>query len=67
MYSAASASKRWAGAIKTSAKIGFVQFIVAIQCIGFIEDRLHHRIGHVKRITFRLLRAGLGVLIPGLQ
>ena len=47
MYSAALASKGWAGAIKASVKIGFVKFIVAIQRIGFVEDRHHHRINQL--------------------
>ena len=47
MYSAALDSKSWAGAIKASSKIGFVKFIVAIQRIGFIEDRHHHRINQL--------------------
>ena len=54
MYSAALASKRCAGAIKASAKIGFAKFIIAIQRIGFIEDRHHHRINQLKEITLRL-------------
>ena len=53
--------------LKASAKIGFVKFIVGIQCIGFIEDGHHHGIGHAIEFTLRLLRAGLGVIIPGLQ
>ena len=46
------ASKRWAGAIKASAKIGFVKFIAAIRCVGFIEDGHHHRIIRFKEICF---------------
>ena len=52
---------------KASAKIGFVMGIAENQCIGFVADRLHHRIDQVKMITLRLLRAGLGVRIRGLQ
>ena len=60
---------RWDGRVqcKASAKIGFVKFIAAIRWIGFVEDRLHHRIGHAIEFTLRLLRAGLGILIPGFQ
>ena len=53
--------------LKASAKIGFVEFFAAIQRIGFIEDGHHHRVILLKEISLRLLRAGLGVLVPGLQ
>ena len=52
MCSAALASKRWAGAIKASAKIGCVKFIAAVRCVGFIEDGHHHRIIRFKEKCF---------------
>ena len=52
---------------KSPVKIGFVKFIVAIQCIGFIADGHHHRINRLEEKTLRLLRAGLGVVIQWFQ
>ena len=51
--------------LKASAKIGFKINHTEIQNFGFVEDGPRHRINHKKMIMLRLLRAGLGVVIPG--